>query len=100
MNKTVAYTHATNTPSRGRMTRTNSLTFGASVLAILATGSIATAAEARTHLLLQQDPAAQEAPPAEQPQQPAAPTTAHVDHITIQGNERSTAIEEPRKSTM
>ena len=90
LNKTIAHTHATNTPSRGRMTRTTSLTFGASVLAILATGTIATAADARTYLLQQQDPAAapaQEAAPA-QAQAPAPPQTALVDHITVQGNER------------
>ena len=96
----------TETPTRGRMTRSPSLSLSVSLIAILAAG--ATGAEARTTLLQdagQQPPAApdaaapatapaeaqQPAPEGQAPAQaeaPRAPQTAVVSRITISGNER------------
>ena len=79
------------------MTLSRSLSFSVSLVAILAAGTVATGAEARTWLV-QQDPAAapQDAaapsPDAQagEPQQqaPRAPVTAVVGKITVTGNER------------
>ncbi len=79
--------------SRGSMTLSHSLSFSVSILAILATGAVATGADARTYLT-QQDPApAQDAAapaqePAAQPQTPPPPQTAVIGRIAVQGNER------------
>lgn len=75
---------------RGRMTLSHSLSFSASVMALIAGGTFATAADARAFLM--QDAAAPvaEAPPEAQAQAPAAPAqqTAYVSAISVQGNER------------
>ena len=74
---------------RGRMTLSHSLSFSASVIAVIAAGTFATAADARA-FLMQDAPAAPPEATAEAAPQAAAPATqtAYVSTITIQGNER------------
>lgn len=74
------------------MTRTRILTLSVSVLALAHLGLAATGAEARVFMQDAQQgaPAGPDAtqPPADAEPAPQAPQTAHIDRITIEGNER------------
>lgn len=74
--------------SRGSMTRNRSLSFSASALAVIAAGTLATAADARPYW--QDASAPQEGAPTSEAQAsaPQQQQTAYVSSIRVEGNER------------